>query len=73
MGLWQTITSWWNRDKVATAELETGMTQPERDVTEEDYQGRKDDSYLRPDLGGGVRGGYPDFERDSHRPDDYNR
>jgi hypothetical protein len=58
------IRGWWSKDEVARAEEETRMTPTERDAAEEDYQGRKDDTFLRGRLGTeGV-----DFERDSEPP-----
>lgn len=58
------IRSWWSKDEVERAEDETRMTAAERDAAEEDYQGRKDDTFLHERFGTeGV-----DFERDSERP-----
>jgi hypothetical protein len=58
------IRGWWSKDEVARAEEETGMTPAERTAAEEDYQGRKDDMFIRERLGTeGV-----DFERDSEPP-----
>jgi hypothetical protein len=58
------IRGWWSKDEVARAEEETRMTPAERDAAEEDYQARKDDTFLRGRMGtDGV-----DFERDSERP-----
>jgi len=43
------------------------MTQPDRDVAEEDYEGRKDDVATRSDYPYGA--GAADYERDSEPPD----
>src|SRR5262245_53762853 len=59
------LRGWWNKDARETAEEEAGMTQAERDVAEEDYEGRKDDTELR---GGYLAGGVGDYERDSEPP-----
>ena len=48
-------------------EEETGMTQAERDLAEEDYEGRKDDRYV---SGERLAGGVADYERDSEPPPD---
>ena len=58
------IRGWWSKDEVARAEGETRMTPAERDQAEEDYQGRKDDMFIREhNLGADAN-----FERDSERP-----
>src|SRR5207245_2705823 len=67
MGIWQTISSWWNKDARAEAVEETSMTQAERDVAEEDYEGRKDDVYASRDV---LGGGAADYERDTEPPRD---
>jgi hypothetical protein len=59
------LRAWWNKDARDVAEEEGRMTQPERDVAEEDYEGRKDDTEL---SGGYLAGGAADFERDSEPP-----
>jgi hypothetical protein len=59
------IRAWWNKDEVDRAELETRMTQAGRDVTEEDYEARKDDEQARSGL---LGGGAADYERDSEPP-----
>jgi hypothetical protein len=65
MGIWQRITGWWRRDDVAEAEEEATMTQAERDVAAEDYEGQKDDR----SIGGAyIAGGLADYERDSEPP-----
>ena len=58
------IRSWWSKDEVARAEEETRMTPIERAQTEEDYQARKDDVFLR-EHHLGAEG---NFERDSEPP-----
>ena len=64
MSLLDRIRSWWNRDELARAEEETQMTPAERDAAEEDYEGDKDDVFVREHYGTeGV-----DFERDSEPP-----
>jgi hypothetical protein len=64
MALLRRLRAWWNRDAVALAEEEARMTQAERDVAEEDYEGRKGDVAARRGLLGGVA----DYERDSEPP-----
>jgi len=65
MAFLRRIRAWWNKDEVDRAELETRMTQAERDVTEEDYEARKDDEQARSGL---LGGGAADYERDSEPP-----
>jgi hypothetical protein len=66
VGIWEKISSWWNKDDAAKAKAETSMTQAERDVAEQDYESRKDDQSIPGSyIGGGV---HSDFERDSERP-----
>jgi hypothetical protein len=58
------IRGWWSKDKLERADEETRMTEGERDDAEEDYQGQKDDVFVRERMGmDGV-----DFERDSGHP-----
>jgi hypothetical protein len=58
------LRSWWKRDTLERAEEETRMTANERDSAEEDYEARKDDTFVREHLGEeGV-----DYERDSEPP-----
>ncbi len=64
-GLLERLRSWWNKDAVETAEEETRMSPHERDVAEEDFEGRKDDVAARSDL---LAGGAADYERDSEPP-----
>jgi hypothetical protein len=58
------LRSWWNKDAEELADEEAGMTTHERDVAQEDYEGKKDD------LGGGfyIREPHTDYERDSESP-----
>jgi hypothetical protein len=64
MSLLDRIRSWWSRDSLERAEEETHMTAGERHQAEEDFEARKDDSFVPEHLGGqGV-----DFERDSEPP-----
>ncbi len=65
MSLLRRIRTWWSKDEAETAELETSMTQAERDVAEEDYEARKDDVSARSGL---LGGGAADYERDSEPP-----
>ena len=58
------IRSWWNKDELERAEEGTRMTTEEREQSEQDYEGSKDDLFLREHMGTeGV-----DFERDSEPP-----
>jgi hypothetical protein len=66
-GFLSRLRAWWDKDRIEKAKLETRMTQAERDVAEEDYQGRKDDVAAR---GGILAGGAADYERDSEPPRD---
>jgi hypothetical protein len=65
MNLLDRIRAWWNKDALERVDEETRMTEHERDVAEEDYEGRKDDSSLR---SGRLLGGAGDYERDSEPP-----
>jgi hypothetical protein len=58
------LRAWWNKDAEELAVEEAGMTPLERDIAQEDYEGKKDD------LGGGgyAREPHTDFERDSEPP-----
>ncbi len=60
------LRAWWNKDSETLAEEETSPdeTALERDIAQEDYEGKKDD------LGGGgyAREPHSDFERDSEKP-----
>jgi hypothetical protein len=59
------LRAWWSADKLERAESETRMTQGERDVAEEDFEGRKEDVVTRNDF---VAGGTADYEHDSEPP-----
>ena len=65
VGFVQRLLAWWNKDAREAAEEETRMTPAERDVAEEDYEGRKDDVANR---SGTLAGGAADYERDSEPP-----
>jgi hypothetical protein len=65
MSLLDRVRGWWSKDAREVAEQEAQMTPAERDVAEEDYEGRKDDTEL---SGGYLAGGAADFERDSEPP-----
>jgi hypothetical protein len=58
------LRAWWNKDAEALAEEEAHMTPLERDIAQEDYEGKKDD------LGGGgyAREPHTNYERDSEPP-----
>ena len=68
--IFQRVRSWWSKDDLAEAEEETRMTEREREVVDEGYEGRKDD--LEAQRGG--TGTIPsnelgtDFEADSRPP-----
>jgi hypothetical protein len=65
MAFLQRLRAWWSKDDVGRAEEETRMTEVERDVAEEDFEGRKDDVATR---SGYFAGGSADYERDSEPP-----
>ena len=68
MGLWKKISAWWSRDDAKeAAEAVRDDRQAERDLASEDYEGRKDDQYLKGDT---LAGGFGDYERDSETPPD---
>jgi len=71
MGLWKSITGWWNKDRTELADEEASMTQAERDVAEEDYESRKDDIRAQKEWASGAGAGGVDFERDSEKPRGY--
>ena len=53
MGIWQKISAWWSQDDVKdAAEAVRDDSQAERDLAAEDYEGRKDDQYLKGDIAG---------------------
>jgi hypothetical protein len=65
-GLLHRLRAWWRKDDLEEAKEETRMTEDERDVAEEDYEGRKDDVM--------ARHGFPeerlDFDSDEEPPRD---
>jgi hypothetical protein len=65
MRLLHRLRAWWNKDAVTLADEETRLTEAERDVAEEDFEGRKDDVATR---SGFLAGGAADYERDSEQP-----
>jgi hypothetical protein len=65
MALLRRLRTWWNKDELERADEEIGLTEAERDVADEDYQGHKDDVAVRGDL---LAGGAADYERDSEPP-----
>ncbi len=65
MGILDKVRGWWNKDALERAEEETHMNQAERDLAEEDFEGRKEDVVIR---SGRLAGGAADFERDSEPP-----
>ena len=64
-GFLSRLRAWWDKDTLEEAKLETRMTQAERDLAEEDYEGRKDDVLTKGEL---LAGGAADYERDSEPP-----
>ncbi|MGE5273034.1 MAG: hypothetical protein ACM3QU_04575 [Verrucomicrobiota bacterium] len=66
MGVWQRVSSWWNRDaNEAAAEAVRDDAQARRDRAGEDFEGSLDDVQARSDT---LAGGAADFERDSEPP-----
>jgi hypothetical protein len=65
--MFKKLMAWWNKDRSELADEEAGMTQGQRDVTEEDYESRKDDVVVEHEFAAGA-GGETNFERDSERP-----
>ena len=70
MGIFERLSSWWNKDRTELSDEEPSMTQAERDVAEEDYESRKDDQSIGGSYAGGAGLG-ADFERDSEGPPKY--
>jgi hypothetical protein len=66
-GFLNRLRAWWSKDTLDEAEQETRMSQSERDVAREDYEGRKDDVLA---SGETLAGGSGDYERDSEPPRD---
>ena len=68
MGLWKKISAWWAKDDAAdAAEAVRDDSAAERDLAAEDYEGHKDDQYLKGDT---LAGGFGDYESDSELPPD---
>jgi hypothetical protein len=65
MAFLQRLRAWWSKDALERSDEETRMTEAEREVADEDYQGHKDDVAVRGDL---LAGGATDYERDSEPP-----
>jgi hypothetical protein len=65
MSVLQRLRSWWNKDELEQAEEETRMTPLERDLEEEDFEAKKDDTAARSGL---LAGGSADYESDSEPP-----
>jgi hypothetical protein len=65
MAFLRKLRAWWSKDTLARADEETRMTEPERDVAEEDYEARKDDVATR---SGYLAEGAGDYEGDSESP-----
>jgi hypothetical protein len=66
-GFMQRFRAWRSKDKLERASEETRMTQAERDLAEEDYEGRKADVLVKGEI---FAGGAADYERDSEPPRD---
>ena len=68
MNLWKKISAWWSKDDVKDAAAAVrDDSQAERDLAAEDYEGQKDDQYLKGDM---LAGGSGDYERDTEPPTD---
>jgi hypothetical protein len=65
MAFLRRLRAWWNKDELERADEETRMTEAERDVAEEDFEGHKDDLAVRGDL---LAGGATGYESDSEPP-----
>jgi hypothetical protein len=67
VGLWQKISSWWDKDSDERLEQAATGSQADRDAAAEDYESLKDDQ----SIGGSyIAGGITDYERDSEPPHD---
>ena len=66
-GFLSRLRAWWSTDKLERASEETRMTQAERDLAEEDYEGRKADVLAKGEI---FAAGAADYERDSEPPRD---
>ena len=58
------VRSWWGGDKLERAVEDADLPDAERDADQEDYQARKDETFV--DEHFGLEG--VDFERDSEPP-----
>jgi hypothetical protein len=65
MSVLQRLRSWWNKDELEQADEERYLTPIERDLEEEDFEGKKDDVAARNSL---LAGGAADYESDSEPP-----
>jgi hypothetical protein len=65
MSVFRRLKAWWSKDDLEVADEETRMTSAEREVAEEDYEARKDDTDVQR---GSLLGGQADYERDSEPP-----
>jgi hypothetical protein len=66
-GFLQRFRAWWSKDTLERASEETRMTQAERDLDEEDFEGRRADVLVKGEI---FAGGAADYERDSEPPRD---
>jgi len=65
MSVFSRLRTWWSKDEREVAEEATRMSPAEREVAEEDYQARRDDTRVE---SGRFLGGSGDYERDSEPP-----
>jgi hypothetical protein len=65
MSVFRRFKAWWSKDDLEVANEETRMKPAERDVAEEDYEGRKDDTAVQSGI---LLGGQADYESDSEPP-----
>ena len=70
MGVWNRISSWWNKDEDVRLEDAAAGTRADRDEAAKDYESVKDDESLGSSYVGGE-GAHADFERDSEPPPRY--
>ena len=65
MGIFDRISSWWNKDQDERLEEAAAGGQADRDAAAKDYESFKDDQ----SIGGSyIAGGIADYERDSEPP-----
>ena len=69
--MFKKLMAWWNKDRTELSDEEPSMTQPERDVAEEDYESRKEDVRVKNEWASGAGAAGVDFERDSEDPPKY--